>query len=53
VQEACDTIYSRFDSHEVVGPGTIDGVHFDPDSLQPMATALADSIRGVFGDTAK
>ena len=41
------------DINAVVGPGTIDGVHFDPDSLQPVATALAERIRGLFGDTAK
>jgi len=41
------------DINEVVGPGTIDGVHFDPDSLQPVATALAERIRGIFDDTAK
>jgi len=39
-----------FDLNAVVGPGTIDGVHFDPDSLQPVATALAERIRGIFGE---
>lgn len=41
-----------FDLNEVVGPGTIDGVHLDPDSLQPVAAALAETIRAVF-DAAK
>ncbi len=40
-----------FDLNEVVGPGTVDGIHFDPDSLQPVATALAGAIRDAFGDT--
>jgi hypothetical protein len=40
-----------FDLNEVVGPGTVDGIHFDPDSLQPVATALAGAIRAAFGDT--
>jgi hypothetical protein len=41
----------RFDINRVVGPGTIDGIHFDPNSLRPVATALADTIRGLFGDS--
>jgi lysophospholipase L1-like esterase len=40
-----------FDLNEVVGAGTVDGIHFDPDALQPVATALAERIRGLF-DTA-
>jgi lysophospholipase L1-like esterase len=36
-----------FDINDVVGPGTTDGVHFDPGSLQPVATALAGAIRGI------
>jgi lysophospholipase L1-like esterase len=39
-----------FDLNQVVGPGTIDGLHFNPASLQPVATALAKTIRGLFGD---
>jgi len=41
------------DINEVVGPGTIDGIHFDPGSLQPVAAALAAKIRAVLGDTAE
>lgn len=41
-----------FDLNEVVRHGTIDGIHFDPESLQPVAVALADAIRGVFGGNA-
>jgi len=41
-----------FDINEVVGPGTVDGLHFDPDALQPLATALAGTIRGLLGDAA-
>jgi lysophospholipase L1-like esterase len=37
-----------FDINRVVGPGTTDGIHFDPESLQPVATALAQTIRGLF-----
>lgn len=40
-----------FDINKVVGPGTIDGMHFDPDSLQPVATALGKTIRSLFGDS--
>lgn len=36
-----------FDINQVVGPGTTDGLHFDPDSLQPVATALAETIRSL------
>jgi len=36
-----------FDINDVVGPGTTDGMHFDPDSLQPVATALAKTIRSL------
>jgi hypothetical protein len=39
------------DINRVVGPGTIDGIHFDPNALRPVATALADTIRGLFGDS--
>jgi lysophospholipase L1-like esterase len=39
-----------FDINRVVGPGTIDGLHFDPDSLQPVASALAEAIRTLFDD---
>lgn len=38
-----------FDLNPVVGPRTIDGIHFDPDSLQPLAAALAEVIRGLLG----
>jgi lysophospholipase L1-like esterase len=40
-----------FDINDVVGPGATDGVHFDPDSLQPVATGLARTIRSLFGDS--
>ncbi len=40
-----------FDLNGVVGPGTTDGIHFDPVSLLPVATALAKTIRGLFGDS--
>jgi len=40
-----------FDINNVVGPGTTDGIHFDPDSLQPVAIALAKRIRSLFGDS--
>lgn len=33
------------DLNEVVGPGAVDGIHFDPGSLQPIASALAKRIR--------
>ena len=36
-----------FDINDAVGPGTTDGMHFDPDSLQPVATALAKTIRSL------
>lgn len=35
-----------FDLNQVVAPGTTDGVHFDPDSLRPIASAIAERIRG-------
>jgi lysophospholipase L1-like esterase len=38
-----------FDINQVVGPGPIDGIHFGPDQLQPVAAALAGQIRGLFG----
>jgi len=38
------------DLNRVVGPGTVDGLHFDPESLQPVATALAQTIRGLLGE---
>ncbi len=41
-----------FDINQVVGPGTVDGIHFDPDALQPVAAALAGTIRGLFGASA-
>ncbi|MEM8572933.1 MAG: hypothetical protein AAGG56_18855, partial [Pseudomonadota bacterium] len=34
-----------FDINEVVGPGAIDGIHFDPDALKPVAIALAQAVR--------
>lgn len=33
-----------FDTNEAVEPGTIDGVHLDPDMLEPFATAVAKEI---------
>jgi len=36
-----------FDINQVVGPGRIDGIHFDPDALQPVAAALAGTIRAL------
>ena len=39
-----------FDVNQVVRPGTIDGLHLDPDALQPLAAALAETIRGLLGD---
>jgi len=36
-----------FDINQVVGPGTTDGIHFEPDSLQPVAAALAEEIRSL------
>lgn len=33
------------DLNHVVGPGTTDGIHFDPGALRPIATALAETIR--------
>lgn len=39
-----------FDINQVAGPGTADGVHFDPDALPPVASALAEVIRGVFAE---
>ncbi|MEM9222591.1 MAG: GDSL-type esterase/lipase family protein [Pseudomonadota bacterium] len=36
-----------FDLNQVVGPGTIDGIHFDPDSLKPVAITLAKVIRNL------
>ena len=38
-----------FDINQVVGPGTTDGIHFDPDALQPVAAALAETIRSLLG----
>lgn len=40
-----------FDINQVVGPGVFDGTHFDPNSLQPVADALAQVIREVFRDS--
>jgi lysophospholipase L1-like esterase len=34
-----------FDTSDVVGPCQVDGVHFDPDMLQPLAEALAGRVR--------
>ncbi|MEM9256760.1 MAG: GDSL-type esterase/lipase family protein [Pseudomonadota bacterium] len=34
-----------FDLNQVVDPGAIDGLHFDPDSLGPVASALAQITR--------
>ncbi|MEM1363298.1 MAG: GDSL-type esterase/lipase family protein [Pseudomonadota bacterium] len=34
-----------FDLNQVVDPGSIDGMHFDPSSLKPVAMALAQIIR--------
>ncbi len=34
-----------FDLNEVIGPGAIDGIHFDPDSLKQVAMALAKVVR--------
>ena len=36
------------DINEVVEPATIDGVHFEPESLQPVESALAKEIRSLF-----
>jgi lysophospholipase L1-like esterase len=36
-----------FDLNQAVGPGRIDGIHFDPDALQPVAAALAEVIRSL------
>lgn len=41
-----------FDVNQVVGPGATDGLHFDPDALPPLATALAGTIRHLLGDSA-
>ena len=40
-----------FDINQVVGPGTTDGIHFDPESLQPVAVALAKVIHDSLGDS--
>ena len=37
-----------FDINQVVGPGTTDGIHFEPISLKPVASALAETIRNLF-----
>lgn len=52
--ETYPTIAAAFGAHcldlnRVIGPGTIDGVHLDPDALQPVAAALAETIHGLFG----
>lgn len=39
-----------FDLNHVVGPGAIDGIHFDPGSLKPVAIALAQVIRDLLRD---
>jgi lysophospholipase L1-like esterase len=36
-----------FDLNQVVDPGTTDGMHFDPGALQPIAAALARTIRAL------
>ena len=36
-----------FDLNQIVSPGSIDGIHFDPESLQPVAAALAEVVRDV------
>jgi len=40
-----------FDINSVVGPGSTDGIHFDPESLPPVAAAIAIQIRSLFGET--
>ena len=50
LRETYPTVASAFGAHcfdlnQVVGPGTIDGMHFDPVSLKPVAAALAGVIR--------
>lgn len=55
LRESYPTIAAAFGAHwfdlnPVVGPRTFDGMHFDPESLQPLAAALAEAIRGLFGD---
>jgi lysophospholipase L1-like esterase len=55
LRETCPGIAAAFGAHcfdinQVVGPGITDGIHFDPESLQPVATALAATIRSLFGD---
>jgi len=55
LRDAYPTISAAFGAHcfdinQVVGPGTVDGLHFDPGSLQPVAVALAETIRSVLGD---
>jgi lysophospholipase L1-like esterase len=42
-----------FDINSVVGPGTTDGIHFDPESLPLVAAALATQIRSLFDDRVK
>lgn len=36
-----------FDLNQVVDPGHIDGMHFDPEALKPVATALAKVVRDI------
>lgn len=50
LQETYPIVASAFDAHcfdinQVVGPGAIDGIHFDPSSLRPVAMALAKIVR--------
>lgn len=37
------------DLNTVVGPGTIDGIHFGPEALKPVAAAVAGKVRGLLG----
>jgi lysophospholipase L1-like esterase len=55
LRESYPTIAAAFGAHcfdvnQVVGPGTTDGLHFDPDALQPLAAALAGTIGELLGD---
>lgn len=36
-----------FDINQVVGPGAIDGIHFDPEALKPIAKEIANVVRGL------
>ncbi len=39
-----------FDTHTVVEPGKIDGVHLDPDALDPLAEALTQVVKRLCDD---